>query len=591
MLRWSGKMSVFQKIFGVLVVAIFISNGLSMILSTTKLSGIIRGQILEGNYSTLKSSQLSVSSLVQQVTATVVALSKDDSLRAEMLAEAATPSERIARINRINAMMLRYVTTTMSATPKIAIFSKDGEIFVNWEPRDAGELEALRVFEEEYKTQKADIGSITWELAVSSLFDKRREPAYLLRFTLPIFSGGAMVGLVTLMLPQEAMESLIGFTDRDAHTTCLVDAGGLVLSSTRPELVGEMLPFDFSRPLNERGTRMLTQNGEEMILCYQSVGKFGWVLVDLMPESYVRAASTAANQTLLWGNILCFVVLQGLTLLLARSITLPLKRLTGLMMRGDDEVTHDSLALMGKNEVAIVEKSYYIMRERLDRLMLENQEKERQKRETEIKALQSQIQPHFLFNTLNTIRCSAINHNTEKAAEMVLALSQLLRMTLVKGEALITLEQEIECLQYYTRIMQNRHATRFDIAYDVQEELVRYRVPTLLLQPLVENSLVHGFKHKKEGGKIMVSAHVEGEDAVIRIADNGEGFAFDRMEIPQDKSSFSGIGLGNVEKRIKLYFGESRGVLLTRNDEEWTVVEIRLPLSGREVKHDSCDDS
>ena len=134
------------------------------------------------------------------------------------------------------------------------------------------------------------------------------------------------------------------------------------------------------------------------------------------------------------------------------------------------------------------------MRNNIKMLMQDNMDKERKKRDAELKSLQAQISPHFLFNTLNAVRWAAINNNTKKAADMVFALSNLLRMTVVKGNELITVEEEIENLKNYTAIFQMRHSIEFQLTCDIEEDIKQYKIPKLLLQPLVENAIIHGFE-------------------------------------------------------------------------------------------------
>ena len=232
------------------------------------------------------------------------------------------------------------------------------------------------------------------------------------------------------------------------------------------------------------------------------------------------------------------------------------------------------------DEIGILEDSFNIMRNNIKMLMQDNTDKERKKRDAELKSLQAQISPHFLFNTLNAVRWAALNNNTKKAADMVLALSNLLRMTVVKGDELITVEQELENLKNYSAIFQMRHAIEFELISNMDEEIKKYRIPKLLLQPLVENAIIHGFEGITSGGVIEISGVREEGCILICVKDNGIGMDTEALPEEEDKTRprFSGIGINNVDERIKLYYGEKFGLRISGRKGEGTTAEIRLPL-------------
>jgi two-component system sensor histidine kinase YesM len=204
---------------------------------------------------------------------------------------------------------------------------------------------------------------------------------------------------------------------------------------------------------------------------------------------------------------------------------------------------------------------------------------ERKKRDAELKALQAQISPHFLFNTLSTIRWAAINGHNKKAADMVLLLSNLLRQTIVKDDEYITLEEEFSNLRHYAELFQLRQSVEFTFEENLPDELKSYRVPKLLLQPLVENAIIHGFENLANGGVIHVSGEIHSDGVSLRITDNGAGMDTNSLKNKAKAKdfTFSGIGTANVDERIKLNFGKRYGLHIKSSPGCGTTAEILLP--------------
>jgi two-component system sensor histidine kinase YesM len=222
----------------------------------------------------------------------------------------------------------------------------------------------------------------------------------------------------------------------------------------------------------------------------------------------------------------------------------------------------DRAASMGRNELLLLEDGFEVMCANIRSLISENAQKEQDKRKTEIEALQAQIQPHFLFNTLNTVRSSILNNRGEKAADLLVKLTMLLRMTLVKGDEMITLAEEIETVRYYLGIIGMRHNADITLNTDISPLTEGFLLPKLLLQPVVENCVVHGFLPAQKGGEINIHVYVDGDFWYIDIINDG---ALIEKEIDlragaKKRDSFSGMGIVNVNRRLKLYYGGSSGL-------------------------------
>jgi two-component system sensor histidine kinase YesM len=209
-------------------------------------------------------------------------------------------------------------------------------------------------------------------------------------------------------------------------------------------------------------------------------------------------------------------------------------------------------------------------------------------KKAELKVLQAQINPHFLYNTLDTIVWMAEASKTDQVIELVRALSSFFRISLSKGKDWISIRQEIEHVRSYLAIQKMRYRDILDYKIEVDEDLLDGTILKLTLQPLVENALYHGIKNKRNGGTIVVRAQRVGTDLVrLEVQDDGVGFtpfklAQIRTMLDDDSSEISlkegGFGLENVNKRIKLYYGKQYGLYVHSEYLGGTQVVVRIPL-------------
>ncbi|MFP4376690.1 MAG: sensor histidine kinase [Spirochaetales bacterium] len=264
----------------------------------------------------------------------------------------------------------------------------------------------------------------------------------------------------------------------------------------------------------------------------------------------------------------------------SRHLANPLMQLTRYAA-GFQPGTPPSSAVTRDDEIGMLQRAFVELHERVEALLEEQREGEALKRKAELEALQAQIQPHFLFNTLNTIRWAAANGNNQKVTSTIIALASLLKMTIASEDALIPLRQEFEILERYADIMQLRQGTAVDFTFALAPDAADVLVPRLVLQPLLENAILHGFS-PGEPGLITARALVDGETLEIEIVDNGRGLAAERGEQPNEESKrgFSRVGVQNVEERLRLHFGEAASLRLESREGGGTVAKVTIRGSG-----------
>ncbi len=223
---------------------------------------------------------------------------------------------------------------------------------------------------------------------------------------------------------------------------------------------------------------------------------------------------------------------------------------------------------------------------RLDAQMKESQQRQESLRKTELALLQAQINPHFLYNTMDTIIWLIEAEKTEEAVDMVSNLSDFFRHSLSKGEDVITLEEEELHVRSYLQIQHVRYKNILEYTVDIDPELHGALIPKLTLQPLVENALYHGIKLKRSVGLIRISGHREGGDVILQVEDNGIGMTRERLERLQSAMKSNtrvGFGLSAVHQRLQLQFGEEYGLSIASSEGIGTRVTVRIPYQEKEV--------
>jgi sensor histidine kinase YesM len=215
-------------------------------------------------------------------------------------------------------------------------------------------------------------------------------------------------------------------------------------------------------------------------------------------------------------------------------------------------------------------------------LIHEEYQRELSQVRTELQLLRQQINPHFLYNTLDSIRSVADSKNEHSIGEMASLLARTLRYGTSTPDELVTIRREIECLEDYIRLQQLRYQDRVRFHLHIDKALYDTLILKLVLQPLVENSLYHGISSLPENGTITVLGAREGEAIVFRVIDNGVGIAAENLErlrgyIRGENEDFNSIGLKNVNRRIQLYYGDNYGIIIESNKEIGTMIIVNLP--------------
>ena len=322
-------------------------------------------------------------------------------------------------------------------------------------------------------------------------------------------------------------------------------------------------------------------NGEERIVVAKTVGYTGWKIISVTPKKNFYQNYNRTRVMAMMIIILAILVLIFVNQFVAIRVSLPLKRLED-SLQGIGVENESEIYIGGPPEIQHLGETIRSMVVQLRKLTDDIVREQQEKQKSELDALQSQINPHFLYNTLDSIMWMVEAEQYEDAISMVQALGRLFRISLSKGKNIITIGEELQHAKSYLSIQKYRYKNKFTSYFDVEEGIEKYKTIKLIIQPLVENAIYYGMEYMDGEGEIRIHAYTAGEDLFIDVEDNGPGMTEEQVshlltDDTRRRSRGSGIGIRNVHQRIQLYFGVEYGLEISSEPDEGTRVRIHLP--------------
>ncbi|MBP2657157.1 MAG: integral rane sensor signal transduction histidine kinase [Firmicutes bacterium] len=324
--------------------------------------------------------------------------------------------------------------------------------------------------------------------------------------------------------------------------------------------------------------------GGEFLVSFAPVKGVEWFVVGIIPFSYLNSDSEKMVVDAIFIGIGCFIISILLAYVFSANLLAPIEKLQVAMNRAQQGDLSVSITDHYHDEIGEVTRNFNYMLSEIKNLMENAKNKENQKRLAELKALQAQINPHFLSNTLNTVKFLAKAQKAENIENITTSLIQLFHMTMGKGEDLITIGEEIEYIKNYINIQEYRYLNKFKINYDIEPKILECKIPRLLLQPVVENALIHGVGPMDGQGMIVIKGFCYDGAIKMIVTDNGVGIVPGKLEAllnggtKNSHMRLNGLGIANVDERIKLYFGIQYGLSIESVPGLYTTVEIALPV-------------
>lgn len=331
----------------------------------------------------------------------------------------------------------------------------------------------------------------------------------------------------------------------------------------------------------------ITEDGK--LYCVSKSSDTGWSVVGVAYTSELLKNSAETIRIYIYSAILILIAALILAYILSDEITKPIKKLSRSMHEVEKgNFDYVMLETDGENEISRLSSSFNVMISEIKHLMEQNVEEQRQKRKSELMALQAQINPHFLYNTLDSIIWMAEWGKNKEVVLMTSSLAKLLRQSISNQNELVKVEDEVEYTRSYLTIQKMRYKDKLEYEILVEPEIMNFNVAKLILQPLVENAIYHGIKYKEGKGKILVEGFRRDQELILRITDDGIGMQPEQLEKVFEKRRTdrkrNSVGVLNVHERIRLYYGQEYGLTF---ESEWgigTKVEIHIPYEAERME-------
>jgi len=402
------------------------------------------------------------------------------------------------------------------------------------------------------------------------------------------------IGTLVISLNEEAVSKLL--------MQAGISAGGyVVLSNEKGQILSgsdqsrSMMTMEALLPgltlKGNAGTLNYGHGESKQTILYDTVADVGWRLTGVMPFTEYKAQNNYVLQLMAIVIIFSMLLVAVLVLYFVQRVTNPLIMLTQFLKHSNPEEPMQTYPVESMDEVGQLVRSYNKLSERIEGLTEQVKLEESSKKEADMHALQAQINPHFLYNTLSSIHWMALMNQDEKTADMVGSLSDFMRFSLNNGEEFCLVEQEVAHAGHYANIQSIRFPDKFEFIVQVEPELMEFTMLKLLLQPLIENALIHGIQKKPEAGVIKVTAHAQGLFMAFAVEDTGVGIdsvklaaIYKELHGPDDRKKErdrlerGSYGLRNVHKRLQLHYGTEAGLRIESLEGIGTRVSFSIPM-------------
>lgn len=570
-----GIRSIIFLYFTITAAAASIFIGLSLY---TRMSGQVSETVMEENQILIDQVNRSVENYLK----TVMKLS--DSLYYSIIKNADLSDPSVGE--RFNLLY----ENNMDQTDSIALFSADGELLES--------VPALRV------RNNLDVTREAW---FSYTLDRTENQHFFLPQVQQIFESSSdqyrwvipmtrvveitkgtdtVQGILLIHLNYTGLKLLLdGVTLGNEGYIYLIDGNGEIIYHPRAQLIDSGLEHENNRAVSEYrdGIYQETFHGEERVITVKSVGYTGWKLIGVAPRQTVSLNSLKTQLLVVFVAAFILFLMSLVNSYISSRITTPIRKLELSVNEIEKGNLNAKVDAEGSYEIRHLGQSVQNMAKQIQVLMADIVSEHEKKRKQEFDTLQSQINPHFLYNTLDIIVWMIENEKPDQAVKAVTALARFFRISLSRGKSIITVKDELEHVRNYLMIQHMRFKNRFSYTIEAEDEVLELASLKLMLQPLVENAIYHGMEFMDGDGEIFISAWKEGEDLYLKVSDNGLGMTEEQVarlfcDTPHTGSSRgSGIGVKNVYERIRLYFGSEYGLSIESEPDEGTVVTIHLP--------------
>lgn len=365
----------------------------------------------------------------------------------------------------------------------------------------------------------------------------------------------------------------------------ILDDKDNIIASDIKEYIGknsDEIPYLFETKKKPNQSFTFMVNGKKMLISSFTSKKNKWKVVNVIE---VDTLTKGTKQVMDYAIVLCIgfmLLFTAFSVMFFRGIVRPIHKLIKSIEKVKDGNFNTIVDIEGNYEINRLGQAFNLMVAEVKKLIEQRDIKERERSKAEIAALQSQINPHFLHNTLASIRLMAIAVNATSVKKMLEAFMKLLDSTVNRKGEIIYVKDEIENLENYIYIMKFRYGSKFDVTFEIEKNILDYGILRFILQPILENAIIHGVNDKEGLGLILIKGKEFEDNLLFELVDNGIGMSREQLErlltdTNKNEKGYSSIGISNVNRRIKLNYGERFGLTIESVEEQYTNVKILLP--------------
>lgn len=394
--------------------------------------------------------------------------------------------------------------------------------------------------------------------------------------------GAPMAYLMVNMDEAQIRAMYESVTGGNRNTVYIVDGKGNIISCSNSKLNG----FEFFNMENlnllfgDNAYTFTKMRGENILFTRYQDGDSGFTVLEEIPLAVLMEPIRRVRLAVILVAVLAIGAAAVYAGHFADRMTRPITRLCDFMLQVEEENLNQDCAVAGYTEINILSKGLNTLLGRMRDLLQGIKQKEQQKRKMELGFLQAQINPHFMYNTLFSIKCMVDMEKNGEASKMLASFIQLLRSTLSNPDEFVTVRQEFHVLRQYIEIQKFRYDDGFQVIFECDGAVEEKKIPKLLIQPLLENAIFHGVEFKKGEGLIIITARMQDEAVLITVEDNGVGIApeiLEKINRGEQLGSKTHVGIVNVKERIQLNFGESYGMRIESAQWKGTKIVLTLP--------------
>ncbi|GGF90518.1 hypothetical protein GCM10010912_39540 [Paenibacillus albidus] len=584
LLRWPGGLK--YRIFTAYLLVVIIPFSLLCLIGFQQIEQILKQQQIEQNTREMDGFRGDLLDLTGLMTKSLILINQNPSF--EQYLSPDTPHSPYTAMREINRNLDSLANSFFLSTPSVfmTVTDRAGHAYFNYTPKYPIQGEAMYQEISGKLDHLKPHASYYWKVADNYVFRD-------------IVSGETMLTIDSLLLGtrlepygalrismdhQQWLKQWTRAADPKAQYLVIGKTGDLIYRSTADAQMPEAVTHRFQEDFRAYPDKLLylTNEDEQALYLASYMPSLEWTLVKKISLEEVFAGTNAIKRTALIALVALTVVFIAATLLISSNVTKPLHKLRDQMSRAADQELRVTIPTSNyKGEILQLLTSFNRMIADIGTLIYRLKVEERQKESVRFQILVSQMDPHFLLNTLNMIKSQALKNQDQTTFEICVSLGLLLETSLNTELDLIPLDQELSFTEAYMHIQNTRFGNRYHLDIEYDASLFYALVPKFTLQPLVENAITHGFAETASEGHIKVNINKNGQELVIQVMDDGIGPEAARQAAASAtiRRSRKGIGLSNIRERLELlYKGKASLSLYRTPDNSRTIVEIRTPL-------------